>query len=95
MFVVGANLPLNIVDYQHFTKFVQGYLQPMYVGISRKILLSNCIDYFFRHQKYMIHDLQDIIVLHCLHLIYGKILIKKKRLYRCKCTLYRPTFGYV
>lgn len=29
----------------------------------------------------MIHDLQDIIVLHCLHLIYGKILIKIKKDY--------------
>lgn len=47
-FIVGAELPLSIVNNKHFIVFVKKYLQPRCIGISRNTFHSDTINYFIR-----------------------------------------------
>ena len=57
-FVAAAELPLAIVDNEHFVNYVKQYLQPRYVGVSRNTLRSNTIEYFLNVKRLLIGDLE-------------------------------------
>ena len=57
-FVAAAELPLAIVDNEHFVNYVKQYLQPRYVGVSRNTLRSNTIEYFLNAKRLLIGDLE-------------------------------------
>lgn len=56
-FIVGAKLPLSIVNNNYFTIFMKEYLQPIYVRISRNSLYFDTIYYFIKTERQLIHDL--------------------------------------
>lgn len=61
-YIVGAELLLIIVDNEHFIQFVKEYFQPRYIKLSGNTLRSDFIDYFIKHYKQLIQDLQKYVV---------------------------------
>lgn len=91
--VVSAELPLSIVDNEHFTIFVKEYLQRRYEGVSKNTLHFDTIGYFYRIKNQLISNLNK-----CGGVIYltpdlweG---INKKSLINSNYTLHKPTLIY-
>lgn len=56
-FIIGVELPLSVVDNDHFTTLVKEHLQLRYVWTSRNTLCNDTLEYFVRNKNQLLSDL--------------------------------------
>lgn len=58
--VVGVELPLILIENQHYVSYGKKYLQSRYVVVNRNTLRSDTIQYFTSTKQQLIIDLQNM-----------------------------------